>query len=48
MTVSAANIQVSSDLPAATKYTELRYIAGAMTVVQALSWLNRNVGASVF
>ncbi len=47
MTVSAANIQVSSDLPAATKYTELRYIAGAMTVVQALSWLNRNVGASV-
>jgi signal transduction histidine kinase len=47
MTISAANVQVSLDLPAVTKYAELRYVAGAMTVVQALSWFNRKVGAEI-
>jgi len=45
MTFSAANVQVAFEIPAATKYAELRYVVCAITVVQALSWLNRNVGA---
>jgi len=47
MTLSAANIQISMELPAVTKYAELRYVAGAMTVIQALSWFNRKVGAEI-
>ncbi|MCH4157311.1 MAG: hypothetical protein LKF34_01770 [Acidaminococcaceae bacterium] len=47
MTVSAPVNQLVFAMPAATKYAELRYIAGAITIVQALSWYHRHVGAEL-